>query len=191
MRFGVCAVFLVTVAAIVAAGSLDIQKLKLKGEQQVKDLRYFQSVGLAAARNTSIEMTTEAFEKSLVSWKESKPQDRNAALKLVQAQYEKFSLEFKAIADIHRDWVEKYQSAVNEKSGEAYADTATREKALGAIEVAKQNENRAASVYQNRNYSYSAHLYLKSIRYYAKVFELRGWKQLAAITPEKSKKKSK
>src|SRR5262249_33535020 len=105
------------------AGGIDINKIRLKGAQHIKDLKFFQETGLVAPRNTAIEMQIEAYEKSLISVREAKHADRNAALKGAQATYERFTPEFKAIAEIFRDLVDKYQKQYNEKNSEPFADT--------------------------------------------------------------------
>lgn len=160
------------------AGPLDIQKLRLKGAQSSKELRYFLETGLVAQRQTAIEMQMENFDRSLTAYKEAKHTDRNAALRQVQTVYEKFQGEFRAIADILRSLVDKHQAAYNERSSEPVDNTATREKILTTVEVGKQEEMRALAAYNNRNFSYSAHLYLRSLRHYASAFELRGWQPL-------------
>lgn len=170
------------------AGSLDIQKLRLKGAQSSKELRHFLETGLVAQRQTAIEMQIENFERSLTGYKEAKHTERNAALRQVQTVYEKFQGEFQAVADILRALVERHQSAYNERSGEAFADTATREKVLSTVEIGKQEEARAMAAYNNRNFSYSAHLYLRSLRHYASAFELRGWQPLVAMPAKPAKK---
>ena len=172
------------------AGPLDIQKLRLKGAQSSKELRYFLETGLVAQRQTPIEMQIENFERSLTAYKEARHTDRNAALRQVQNVYEKFQVEFQAIADILRALVDKHQAAYNERSGEAFENTATREKVLSTVEVGKQDETRALAAYNSRNFSYSAHLYLRSLRHYANAFELRGWQPLV-IMPAKPGKKPK
>lgn len=185
---GLAALFLPFAAA--SAGPLDIQKLRLKGAQSSKELRHFLETGLVAQRQTAIEMQIENFERSLTSYKEAKHTERNAALRQVQTVYEKFQVEFQAVADILRALVDKHQSAYNERSGEAFANTATREKVLSTVEVGKQEEVRALAAYNNRNFSYSAHLYLRSLRHYTSAFELRGWQPLV-IMPAKPGKKTK
>ncbi|GAB4434873.1 MAG: hypothetical protein OHK0011_18070 [Turneriella sp.] len=185
---GLTALFLPIVGA--SAGPLDIQKLRLKGAQSSKELRHFLETGLVAQRQTAIEMQIENFERSLAAFKEAKHTERNAALRQVQTVYEKFQVEFQSVADILRALVDKHQSAYNERSGESFADTATREKVLSTVEVGKQEEARALAAYNNRNFSYSAHLYLRSLRHYASAFELRGWQPLV-IMPAKPGKKPK
>lgn len=172
------------------AGPLDIQKLRLKGAQSSKELRYFVETGLVAQRQTPIEMQMENFDRSLTVYKEAKHTDRNAALRQVQTVYEKFQGEFQAVADILRALVDKHQAAYNERSSEAFENTATREKVLSTVEVGKQEEMRALAAYNSRNFSYSAHLYLRSLRHYASAFELRGWQPLV-IMPAKPGKKPK
>lgn len=172
------------------AGPLDIQKLRLKGAQSSKELRHFLETGLVAQRQTAIEMQIENFDRSLTGYKEAKHTERNAALRQVQTVYEKFQVEFQAVADILRALVDKHQSAYNERSGEAFTDTATREKVLSTVEVGKQEEVRALAAYNSRNFSYSAHLYLRSLRHYTTAFELRGWQPLV-IMPAKPGKKPK
>lgn len=175
-----------------SAGTIDIQKIKVKGANQVKDLRYFMETGLVSARNTAIEMQIEAYEKSLIAYREAKQGDRNLALKNAQQTYEKFQGEFKAIAEIFRDLVDKHQGILNERNAEPYADTATKEKILSTVEVGKQDESRGLTAYNNRNYSYSAHLYLRSLRHYHQAFELRKWQPLVKLyTPPKKKGDSK
>lgn len=172
------------------AGPLDIQKLRLKGAQSSKELRYFLETGLVAQRQTPIEMQMENFDRSLTAYREAKHTDRNAALRQVQTVYEKFQGEFQAVADILRALVDKHQAAYNERSSEAFENTATREKVLSTVEVGKQEEMRALAAYNSRNFSYSAHLYLRSLRHYASAFELRGW-QPPVIMPAKPGKKTK
>lgn len=188
-----------TVAALAAlfmpiaatfAGPLDIQKLRLKGAQNSKELRHFLETGLVAQRQTPIEMQIENFERSLTAYKEAKHTERNAALRQVQNVYEKFQVEFQAVADILRALVDKHQAAYNERSSEAFANTALREKVLSTVEVGKQEEVRALAAYNSRNFSYSAHLYLRSLRHYTNAFELRGWQPLV-IMPAKPGKKPK
>lgn len=174
----------------VIAGPLDIQKLRLKGAQHSKDLRYFLETGLLATRKTAIEQQIENFERSLTVHKESKPADRNAALKQVQTVYEKFQDEFKAIADTLRALVDQHQAVYKERSNEPFADTPAREKTLATVEIGKQEEARALAAYNNRNYSYSAHLYLRALRHYAAAFEHRGWPPLVTL-PQKPVKKGK
>ncbi len=164
----------------------DIQKIRLKGAQNIKELRYFQETGLVAARQTAIEMQIENFERSLTQFSEAKQIDRNSALRVVQANYEKFQSEFKAIADIYREHVSQHKSVFNEKNGDPITETSVKEKVISTVEVAKQDETRAASAYANRNYAYSAHLYWRSLRHYAKAFSLRKWPALVQIA-EKSK----
>jgi hypothetical protein len=175
---------LVALPTLAWAGGIDIQKLKLKGAQHIKDLKYFQDTGLISARATAIEMQTEAFEKSIIQYRESKPADRNLALKNAQNTYDKFLPEFKVIAETFRDLVDRYQAGSNERNSEAFTDTTTKEKVLSAVEVGKQSETRALAAYNNRNYSYSAHLYLRALRQYHRVYELRKWPQLVKLTPE-------
>jgi len=163
------------------AGGIDIQKIRLKSAQHIKDLKFFQESGAVAARNTAIEMQIESFEKSLTAYREAKPIDRNAALKGVQNSYERFAGEFKAIGEILRDLVDKYQKTYNEKYGEEIGDTNTREKVQRTVEVGKQDEGRALAAFNNRNYTYSAHLYLRALRHYYQAFELRKWPQLAVL----------
>lgn len=185
-----CCVFVV-LPSLAWAGGIDIQKLKIKGAQHTRDLKYFQDTGLISARNTAIEMQTEAFEKSITQYREAKPADRNLALKNAQQTYDKFLPEFKIIAETFRDLVDKYQAGYNERNTEAFADTTTKEKVMSAVEVGKQNETRALAAFNNRNYSYSAHLYLRALRQYYRVYELRKWPQLVMLIPEpkgKSKK---
>lgn len=172
------------------AGSLDIQKLRVKGMQHSKDLRYFLDTGLVAGRQTAIEQQIENFERSITVYKEAKPADRNAALKQVQVIYEKFHDEFKLVADALRALVDQHQAVYKERSNEPFADTPTREKVLATVEVGKQEEARALAAYNNRNYSYSAHLYLRALRHYAAAFAHRGWTPLVAL-PQKSAKKAK
>ncbi len=167
--------------ASLSAGTIDIQKIRVKGANQVKELRYFMATGLVSARNTAIEMQIEGYEKSLIDYREAKPAERNGALKNVQQTYEKFQAEFKAIAEIYRDLVDKHQSILNERNAEPYADTTTKEKILSTVDVGKQDESRALSAYNNRNYSYSAHLYLRSLRHYHQAFELRKWQPLIKL----------
>ncbi|MFZ5627515.1 MAG: hypothetical protein ACOY5B_00185 [Spirochaetota bacterium] len=183
------ATFFLPLAGIFA-GPLDIQKLRLKGAQSSKELRHFLETGLVAQRQTAIEMQIENFERSLTGYKEAKHTERNAALRQVQTVYEKFQGEFQAVADILRALVDKHQSAYNERSGEAFGNTATREKVLSTVEVGKQEEVRALAAYNNRNFSYSAHLYLRSLRHYTSAFEMRGWQPLV-IMPAKPGKKPK
>ena len=179
-------------ATPVLAGGIDIQKIKLKGAQHIKDLRFFQDTGIIAARNTAIEMQIENFEKSLIGYREAKHTERNLALKAALASYEKFTPEFKAIAEIYRDLVDKYQKQYNEKNSEAFADTNTKEKVIATVEVGKQDESRANAAFNNRNYPYAAHLYLRSLQHYHRAFELRKWPQIAKLMvtakPKKSKK---
>lgn len=170
------------------AGTIDIQKIRVKGANQVKDLRYFMETGLVSARNTAIEMQIEAYEKSLISYREAKQGERNLALKNAQQTYEKFQAEFKAISEIFRDLVDKHQGILNERNAEPYADTTTKEKILSTVEVGKQDESRALAAYNNRNYSYSAHLYLRSLRHYHQAFELRKWQPLVKIYTAPKKK---
>lgn len=186
---------LVLVAAIlpslVWAGGIDIQKLRLKGAQHAKDLKYFLDTGLISARTTAIEMQTEAFEKSITQYREAKPADRNLALKNAKQTYDKFLPEFKIIAETFRDLVDKYQAGYNEKNSEPFADTTTKEKVVSAVEVGKQSETRALAAFNNRDYSYSAHLYLRALRQYHRVYELRKWPQLVQLTPEPKSKSRK
>lgn len=170
------------------AGPLDIQKLRFKGAQSSKELRHFLETGLVAERQKAIEMQIGNFEQSLIRYKEAKPTERNAALRQVQAAYEKFQGEFQAVADILRALVDKHQAAYNERSGEAFANTTTREKFLATVEVGKQEEVRALAAYNNRNFSYSAHLYLRSLRHYASAFAMRGWQPLVILPPPTGKK---
>lgn len=174
------------------AGGIDIQKIKLKGAQHIKDLKFFQETGLVAARNTAIEMQIDNFEKSLIGYREAKHTERNLALKAALTSYEKFTPEFKAIAEIYRDLVDKYQKQYNEKSSEAFADTNTKEKVIATVEVGKQDESRANAAFNNRNYPYAAHLYLRSLQHYHRAFDLRKWPQIAKLMvtakPKKSKK---
>lgn len=182
--------------APVGAGGIDIQKLRLKGAQHIKDLKFFQETGIIAARNTAIEMQIDGFERSLIQYREAKHTDRNAALKGALTAYERFNPEFKAVAEIYRDLVDKYQKQFNERNSEAYADTTTKEKVIATVEVGKQDESRALAAFNNRNYSYAAHLYLRSLKHYHQAFELRKWPQLVklAVTtkakPSKSRKDS-
>ena len=180
---GLCSIiasFLVF-ALPISATPLDIQKIRLKGAQNIKDLRYFQDTGLVTARHTAIEMQIENFERSLTQFAEAKQIDRNAALKVVQINYEKFQAEFKAIADIYRDQVLRHKSAFNEKNSDPIAETSVKEKVIATVEVAKQDESRANSAYANRNYVYSAHLFWRSLRHYAKAFSFRKWPPLVQI----------
>jgi hypothetical protein len=133
-------------------------------------------------------MQIENFDRSLTAYKEAKPNERNAALRQVQDVYEKFQGEFKAVADILRELVVRHQALYNERSGEAFANTATREKVLATVEVGKQEEMRALAAYNNHNYSYSAHLYLRSLRHYANAFVLRGWQPLVTMPAQPGKK---
>lgn len=173
------------------AGPIDIQKIKVKGANQVKDLRYFQETGIVSARNTAIDMQIEAYERSLIAYREAKHADRNLALKNAQQTYEKFQGEFKAIAEIFKDLVDKHQSLFNERNAEPYPDTNTKEKTLSTVEVGKQDESRALSAYNNRNYSYSAHIYLRSLRHYHQAFELRKWPPLVKLQTQPKKKSEK
>jgi|JI10StandDraft_1071094.scaffolds.fasta_scaffold27035_4 hypothetical protein len=177
-------------AGLVVAAPLDIQKIRLKGAQNIKELRYFQDTGLISARQTAIEMQIENYERSLTQLSEAKQIDRNTALKNVQANYERFQGEFKAIADIYRDLVLQHKNTFNEKNGEAISETSVREKVVATVEVAKQDEARALAAYTNRNYSYSAHLYWRSLRHFAKAFNLRKWQPLVQISekPKAAKK---
>ncbi|MBN8221685.1 MAG: hypothetical protein J0L53_12225 [Spirochaetes bacterium] len=181
---------LVCVAPAFAAG-IDIQKLRTKGAQHIKDLRFFQETGLVSARMTAIDMQIDGFEKSLISYREAKHTDRNAALKGAQASYERFNPEFKSIAEIFRELVDKYQKQFNEKNSEPFSDTNTKEKVVATVEVGKQDESRAQAAYNNRNYSYAAHLFLRSLRHYHQAFELRKWPQLAKLTPQTKPKAAK
>ncbi len=190
LRFFLAATILVSAACDLTAAPLDIQKIRLKGAQNIKDLRYFQETGLISARQTAIEMQVENYERSLTQFSEAKQTERNAALKLVQANYEKFGPEFKAIADIYRDLVLQHKNTFNEKNADPINETAVREKVVATVEVAKQDESRALAAYTNRNYTYSAHLYLRSLRHYAKAFTLRKWQPLVQLSekPKASKK---
>lgn len=170
------------------AGQADLQKMRLKGAQHSKDLRFFLETGLVAQRQTAIEMQIENFERTLTTYREAKHTERNAALRQVQQSYEKFNSEFQAVADILRALVDKHQKSYNERNSEPIADTATREKVQGTVEVGKQEEIRALSAYNNRNFSYSAHLYLRSLRHYTNAFDLRKWQPLI-IMPAKPGKK--
>lgn len=172
------------------AGPLDIEKLRLKGVQSSKDLRRFLETGLVAQRQTAIEMQIENFERSVAAHKDARQTERNAALRQVQAVYEKFQGEYQAIADIIRALVDKHRSGYHDRAGEPFASTAQREKVLSTVEVGNQEEVRALAAYNNRNYSYSAHLYLRSLRHYANAFEMRGWQPLV-IMPGKAGKKPK
>lgn len=179
-------------AAPLIAGGIDIQRIRLKGAQHIKDLHFFQESGAVAARNTAIEMQIESFEKSLTAYREAKNTERNLALKGAQIAYERFAGEFKAISEILRDLVDKYQKTYNEKYGEEIGDTNTREKVQRTVEVGKQDEGRALAAFNSRNYTYSAHLYLRSLRHYYQAFELRKWPQLAALNfAHKGKQKAK
>ncbi|AFM14573.1 hypothetical protein [Turneriella parva] len=184
------AILLFCTAASLFAAPLDLQKIRLKGAQNIKDLRYFQETGLISARQTAIEMQIENYERSLTQFAEAKQTDRNTALKAIQANYEKFAPEFKAIADIYRDLALRHKNAINEKNSETISETAVREKVVATVEVAKQDETRALAAYTNRNYNYSAHLYWRSLRHYAKVFTLRKWQPLVQIAekPKANKK---
>ena len=175
----------------VFAGPIDIQKIRVKGAQHIKDLRYFQETGLASQRHTAIDQQIEAFEKSLVAYREAKPGERNLALKQAQQVYERFQAEFKSIAEIFRDLVDKHQKLFNERNGEPYADTNTKEKTVATVEVGKQDESRALAAYNNRNYPYSAHLYLRSLRHYHQAFELRKWPPLVKLYTAPKKKPAK
>jgi hypothetical protein len=178
------------------AGGIDIQKLKRKGTQYSKELRYFLETGLVSTRATAIEMQLENFDKSLMAYREARHIDRNAALKAAQESYEKFQTEFKIISEILRELVNKYQAAYNERSGEAFPDTNTKEKTLATLEVGRQDESRALAAFNNRNYIYSSHVYLRSVKHYHQAFEMRKWPQLANInhagkkSPKSKKKKS-
>jgi hypothetical protein len=184
------------VAALLAlmplnAGGIDIQKIQLKGAQHIKDLKFFQDTGLISARNTAIEMQIDGFERSLIQYREAKHSDRNQALKGTLSAYERFNPEFKAIAEIFRDLVDKYQKQFNEKNTETFADTNTKEKVVATAEVGKQDESRALAAYNNRNYPYAAHLYLRSLRHYHQAFDLRKWPQLVKLaTTTKGKAKT-
>ncbi len=180
------AIFLPVATAI--AAPLDIEKLRLKGAQSSKELRHFLETGLVAERKTAIEMQIENFERSLTAHKEAKHTERNAALRQVQNVYEKFQGEFQAVADILRTLVDKHQAFYNERSSEPFASTAIREKVLSTVEVGKQEEVRALAAYNSRNFSYSAHLYLRSLRHYANAFELRGWQPLVTMPAKPGKK---
>ena len=187
LRFLLLLILFVPLQTVFSAG-IDIQKIRVRGANHVKDLRYFMETGLVSARNTAIEMQIEAYEKSLISYREAKHTERNLALKNAQITYEKFQGEFKAIAEILRDLVDKHQAIFNERNAEPYSDTTTKEKTLSTVEVGKQDESRALSAYNNRNYSYSAHLYLRSLRHYHQAFELRKWQPLVSL-PSAVKKK--
>ncbi len=173
------------------AAGIDLQKIRLKGAQHIKDLKFFQDTGLIAARNTAIEMQIDGFERSLITYREAKHTERNLALKGALSAYERFNPEFKAVAEIFRDLVDKYQKQYNEKNAEAFADTNTKEKVIATVEVGKQDESRALAAYSNRNYSYAAHLYLRSLRHYHQAFELRKWPQLAKLPPQGKTKPAK
>jgi hypothetical protein len=179
------------VATPVLAGGIDIQKIRLKGAQHIKDLKFFQETGLIASRNTAIEMQIDGFERSLISYREAKHTERNLALKGTLSAYERFNPEFKAIAEIFRDLVDKYQKQYNEKNAEPFADTNTKEKVIATVEVGKQDESRGLAAYSNRNYSYAAHLYLRSLRHYHQAFDLRKWPQLAKLPPQGKTKPAK
>ncbi len=172
------------VVAPAHAGGIDLQKIRLKGAQHIKDLKFFQDTGLIAARNTAIEMQIDGFERSLISYREAKHNERNLALKGALSAYERFNPEFKAVAEIFRDLVDRYQKQYNEKNAEPFADTNTKEKVIATVEVGKQDESRGLAAYSNRNYSYAAHLYLRSLRHYHQAFELRKWPQLAKLPPQ-------
>lgn len=182
---------LVALPTLAWAGGIDIQRLKVHGAKHVKDLKYFQDTGLISARNTAIEMQTEAFEKSLTQYREAKPADRNLALKNAKLTYDKFLPEFKIVAETFRDLVDKYQAGYNEKNSEPFSDTTTKEKVISVVEVGKQSETRALAAYNNRDYSYSAHLYLRALRQYHRVYELRKWPQLVQLAPEPKPKSKK
>lgn len=185
------AAVLLIVTAPVSAGGIDIQKIRLKGAQHIKDLKFFQDTGLIAARNTAIEMQIDSFERSLISYREAKHTERNLALKGTLSSYERFNPEFKAVAEIFRDLVDKYQKQFNEKNAEPFADTNTKEKVVATVEVGKQDESRAAAAFNNRNYPYAAHLYLRSLKHYHQAFELRKWPQLAKLPAATKTKTSK
>ena len=89
-----------------------------------------------------------------------------------------------------RDLVLQHKNTFNEKNGEAISETSVREKVVATVEVAKQDEARALAAYTNRNYSYSAHLYWRSLRHFAKAFNLRKWPPLVQISekPKAAKK---
>ncbi len=181
LRHFLIALFIFSPVLPVIAGPLDIQKIKLKGTQYIKDLRYFQESGLVSARQTAIEMQIENFEQSLIAYRSAKPTERNGALRNAQNTYEKFNVEFRALADIYREWVEKYQKQYYEKSSEPFTDTDTKEKVLASVAVGKQDETRAFSAYNNRNYLYASHLYLRSLKHYHQAYELRKWQQFVKI----------
>ncbi|HRP69983.1 MAG TPA: hypothetical protein PLY93_10670 [Turneriella sp.] len=192
-----CALFFLALSFIFSTGkihaaSIDIQKIRLKGAQYIKDLKYFQETGLVPARQTAIEMQIENFEQSLIGYRTAKPNERNGALRIVQGSYEKFNVEFRALADIYREWVDKYQKQYYEKSSEPFADTTTKEKTIATVAVARQDEARASSAYNNRNYAYAAHLYLRSLKHYHQAYQFRKWPQLVQLivhTKEKPKNK--
>jgi hypothetical protein len=174
----------VALPSVIWGGGIDIQKIKIQGAKHAKDLKYFQDTGLISSRATALEMQSEAFEKSITQYREAKPADRNLALKNAKQTYDKFLPELKIIAETFRDLVDKYQAGYNEKNSEPFADTTTKEKVISAVEVGKQSETRALAAYNNRDYSYSAHLYLRALRQYHRVYELRKWPQLVQLAPE-------
>lgn len=178
LRLFFAALVLTNFSASSAAGSLNFDKMRNKGAQYSRELRYFLDSGFVPGRQSAIEMQLEGFERSIAGYKEAKHTEKNPALKAVQASYERFQIEFRDIADVLRALIDKYKKTYYERSSEAITNTTTKEKVLRTIEVGKQDEARALAAYNNRNFSYSAQVYLRSLKHFMRAFELRGWQQL-------------
>ncbi|MCX7632582.1 MAG: hypothetical protein N2Z22_04525 [Turneriella sp.] len=163
----------------------EIARYERRGRQNIRELQYFLDAGLVPERRTAIEQQIESFERSLTAFKEAKPSERNTAFRQVQASYEKFSGEFKAIAESLRNLVHSHQQRYQELNDDSFPDNSTREKFRSAIESGKQEELRALAAFNNKNYAFSAHLYLRALRLYARAFALRNWPALVKL-PEKN-----
>lgn len=191
LRLIFAALVVVNFSAIIAAGSLNFDRMRSKGAQYSKELRYFLDSGFVPGRQSAIEMQLEGFERSIAGYKEAKHTEKNPALKAVQSSYERFQVEFRDIADVLRVLVDKYKKTYYERSSETMTNTTTKERVLRTIEVGKQDEARAFAAYNNRNFSYSAQVYLRSLKHFMRAFELREWQQLVQNTKAQAPKSSK